>query len=323
MSYIESVRWMMGIALVSSRSNGSGYLLALATIFPLAVLSQTPAPQAVQQLPALQNPIPAGDLAFLSGYAGRTTKELTKDKQFRALKKAMIPRTEYHYGRDMPLTDALDEALNGSPLPVNMRDNRYVTVMGMQGPYLRGRGFLWFDVQTGIALGGFYFTPTNGEPTPTLTVFSRQLNQTALTLSELPEAFIEDLNQWSAVAGVPAITPRYFIPDNGKKYVLEHDEDYCSHPAGTPAPPERDCMQANLDAVNADMDAAYFMKETYNAANATAWMLDPQQAAWLAMRDSTCAGPNGLGCRIRMTRERTRIILGPRLPRPHPAQASR
>jgi uncharacterized protein YecT (DUF1311 family) len=223
----------------------------------------------------------------------------------------------------MPLADALDEALSGSPLPVNMRDNRYVTVMGMQGPYLRGRGFLWFDLQTGIALGGFYFTPTNGEPTPTLTVFSRQLNQTALTLSELPQAFVEDLNQWSAVAGVPPISPRYFIPDNGRKYVLEHDEDYCWHPAGTPAPPEGECMQANLDAVNADMDAAYFMKEAHNAANATAWMLDPQQSAWLRMRDSACAGSNGLGCRVRMTRERTRIILGPRLPRPHPIQSSR
>lgn len=45
----------------------------------------------------------------------------------------------------------------------------------MQGPCLRGRGFLWFDLDEGIVLGGFYFTPTNGEPTPTLTVFSRQL----------------------------------------------------------------------------------------------------------------------------------------------------
>ncbi len=223
----------------------------------------------------------------------------------------------------MSLSDALDVVLNGSPLPVNVRDGRYATVMGMQGPYLRGRGFLWFDLQEGIALGGFYFTPTNGEPTPTLTVFSRQLKLTALALSELPREFVDDLSQWRAVARIPSITPRYFIPDNGKKYVLEHNEDYCWHPTGTPAPPEDECMQANLDAANADMDAAYFMNETHNAANATAWMLDPEQTAWLAMRASTCVGPDALGCRVRITRERTRVILGPGAPRPRPLQASR
>jgi uncharacterized protein YecT (DUF1311 family) len=134
---------------------------------------------------------------------------------------------------------------------------------------------------------------------------------------------VDDLSQWGAVAGIPPITPRYFIPDNGKKYVLEHDEDYCWHAEGTPAPPEGDCMQANLDAANADMDAAYFMKETHNAANATAWMLDPEQTAWIARRASTCVGPSALGCRVRMTRERVRVIVGPRTPRARPLQASR
>lgn len=314
----------MGDALVSSRRNVAGCILVMAALFPGVAASQAPASpsQAVSQPPLGQNPIPAGDLAFLSGYAGRTAKEVMKDKQFRALKKAVIPRTEYHYGRDMPLTDAMEGVLEGSPLPVNVREGRYVSVMGMQGPYLRGRGFLWFDLQEGIGLGAFYFTPTNGEPTPTLTVFSRQLKRSALALSELPRAFVDDLSQWSAVSSIPAITPRYFIPDNGKKYVLEHDEDYCWHPAGTPAPPESECMETNLDAANADMDAAYFMKETHNAANATAWMLDPEQAAWLAVRASTCVGPNALGCRVRMTRERIRAIVGPGAPRPRPLQAS-
>ena len=315
----------MGIVQCSSRWHAAGWLFALVAIFPVAALSQTPAPapQAVPQPPVLQNRLPAGDLAFLGGYAGRTTKELMKDKQFRALKKAMIPRTEYHYGRDMPLMDAMEDVLDGSPLLVNVRDGRYVTVMGMQGQYLRGRGFLWFDLQEGTALGAFYFTPTNGEPTPTLTVFSRQMKQSSLALSELPRAFADDLSQWMAVARIPSISPRYFIPDNGKKYVLEHDEDYCWHAAGTPPPPEGDCMQANLDAANADMDAAYFMKETHNAANATAWMLDPEQTAWLATRASTCVGPNALGCRVLMTRERIRVIMGPGAPRPRPLQASR
>ena len=94
-----------------------------------------------------------------------------KEKQFRALKKAMIPRTEYHYGRDMPLTDAMEDVLDGSPLPVKC-ETEVCAVMGMQGQYLRGRGFLWFDLQEGIGLGAFYFTPTNGKPTPTLRYFA-------------------------------------------------------------------------------------------------------------------------------------------------------
>lgn len=317
----------MGLAVTSFHPKIAFLMLALAAILPVAAVLHAQEPAAAAQTPPqptlIQNPIPAGQLAFLSGYAGRTTKELMKDKQFRALKKEIIPRTEYHYGRDMALSDALDDVLDGSPLPVTVRDGRYVTAMGMQGPYLRGRGFLWFDLQEGIALGGFYFTPTNGEPTPTLTLFSRQLKLTALALSDLPRGFVDDLSQWTAVARIPSITPRYFIPDNGRKYVLEHDEDYCWHPAGTPAPPEGECMQANLDAANADMDAAYFMKETHNAANATAWMLDPEQVAWIAMRASTCVGLNALGCRVRLTRERTRVILGPVTPRPRPLQASR
>ena len=72
-------------------------------------------------------------------------------------------------------------------------------------------------------------------------------------------------------------------------------------------------------------------KETRNAKmqnakskkTATAWMLDPEQTVWLAMRATTCVGPNALSCRVRMTRERTRVILGPVSPRPRPMQASR
>lgn len=305
----------------SSRRSVFFPILAMtaATLLPPQTLpSQTPpAQQTPAQLVQFKNLIPASQLGFLNGFAGRPTKELMKDKRFKALLKLTIPKTEYHYGRDMPLSDAVDIALSGSPLLVKIRDRRFVMVTGSQGPYLHGRGFLWFDLEEGVALGGFYFSPTNGEPSPTLTIFSRQLTQTSLALGQLPQAFVEDAGQWAMVSSVPEISPRYFIPDNGKKYVLEHDEDYCGHAEGTPAPAQDECMQANLAAANADMDAAYFMKETHNAANATAWMLDPQQTAWLAMRDRTCAG--ALGCRIRMTRERVRVILGPApSPRPRP-----
>jgi uncharacterized protein YecT (DUF1311 family) len=272
----------------------------------------------------LENPIPNDQLAFLSGYAGRPTKELLKDKAFGRMMKAVIPKTTYHYGRDMSVNEAMDNALDGSKLPVMLRDGRYLTVSGEQGPYLHGRGFVWFDLQEGIAMGGFYFTPTNGEPTPTLTIYSKQLAGDALAMSELPAAFVQDLYQWEATAKVPPVTPRYFIPQSGKKYVLVHDEDFCWHPENTPAPDPRVCESMNAQAADADMNAAYFMKQTHNAANATAWMLGPDQVAWIELRDRSCAGPAGLGCRIRMTRERTRVLIGgPPAPRSRPLRASR
>jgi hypothetical protein len=254
-----------------------------------------------------QDRIPAGQLSFLSGFSGQTTKEAMKDKRFRVLIKAVTPRTEYHYGRDMSLTDTIETMLDGGPLPVDVRDSRYVTVTSRGGPYLRGRGFLWFDMQEGIGLGGVFFSPTNGEPAPTLAIFSRQLRQDALGLSQLPLAFQEDLNQWSAVSGVPPIPVLYFIPNNGKKYPLVHDEDYCVRADGAPEPVKAECLQMDADASEVDMNAAYFMNEVHNAANGTAWMLEPDQIAWIGVRDRTCGVT--LACRIHITRVRTRVIL--------------
>jgi hypothetical protein len=118
-----------------------------------------------------QKPIPADQLAFLNQFDGAPAKDLVRDKQFRKLTHSVIPNCIFHYGRDMPLTDALDMVLNGSTLPVQIREGRYLMVSGRSGPYLAGRGFIWIDLRDGIALGGFYFHPTNGEPTPTSTSF--------------------------------------------------------------------------------------------------------------------------------------------------------
>jgi uncharacterized protein YecT (DUF1311 family) len=262
----------------------------------------------------LQNLIPADQLSFLSGFDNQPTRILLKDKRFRNLMKEAIPRTEYHYGRDMSLSDAVQTVLDGSNLPVVLRDGRFVTVPGNSGPYLGGRGFLWFDMQTGVALGAFYFHPTNGEPSPTVTVFSRQLSDDDLSMGELPEPFAEDMEQWTANSRVPEVSPRYFIPENGRKYVLVHDEDYCWHPPGTMRPDPEACEEMNASAADDDMNTAYFMQETGNAANATAWMLGPDQVAWINFRDRSCG--NGLACRIRVTRQRTRVLIGhPTAPR--------
>jgi len=281
---------------------------------PVALPSQTTPPPAF----VLRDPIPASQLAFLNEYAGKATKLLHKDKRFRELSKLIIPDTLYHYGHDMSLPAALNLVLENSQEPVAIRDGRFVSVAGLNGPFLQGRGLLWFDMQEGIALGGFHFAPSNGEPTPTLTVFSTQLRGKALSMGQLPDDFAQDLAQWNVAAGAPVVSPRYFIPEDGKKYVLEHDEDYCWHEENAPAPPEAECGQMNADAADADMNAAYFMQQTHNKANATAWMLGKDQTTWLAERDNGCGiGPTVMHCRLGMTRMRTGVLLGHAPAPPH------
>lgn len=300
--------------------NPIGWAVTFAAPFSLAFCSLAAQQPDAQPEPAaapvsFQNPIPSTQLSFLTGFDGHPAKELMKDKRFKELLKSEIPHTEYHYGSDMSLEDALREVIDGSPLPIEIRDGRYLLAAGAQGPYLGGRGFLWIDLQQGVFLGGFYFHPTNGEPTPTLTIFSRQLGQDELAMSQLPPDFSADLSQWSLVAHVPQISPSYFIPVNGKKYVLLHDEAYCAGPPDAAAPTTDACAHLEEQAADADMNAAYFMHETHNAANATAWMLGPDQVAWIGLRERTCG--SGLVCRVAFTRQRTGQLTGHPMPPPH------
>jgi uncharacterized protein YecT (DUF1311 family) len=157
-----------------------------------------------------------------------------------------------------------------------------------------------------------------------VTVFSRQLKEDTLRLSQLPPAFAEELSRWSAESSVPPLTTRYFIGGLDEKILLEHDEDYCAPTKGTPARSADQCEQMNADAADIDLNAAYYLEQTNHATNATAWMIvGPDQVAWIQVRDNTCrVGPDRLGCRIRITRERTHVIIT-RHPAPHSAQAHR
>src|ERR1700690_665218 len=99
------------VLVAPSMAFGAGLLLACLFAAPNAAAQE---PAALEPPPPVvfQNPIPSDQLAFLSSYAGQRTKDLEKDKRFRSLMKATVPRTEYHYGRDMPLTEAIDNALD-------------------------------------------------------------------------------------------------------------------------------------------------------------------------------------------------------------------
>jgi len=278
-----------------------------------------PPPDAPPPAPAaFQNPIPADRLAFLKDYDGKMPKQILKDTRFRDLEKEITPSARYFYHFDRALSEARDEVLDDKPVPISVRDDRYVMVGSAGGgdPHTYGRGFLWFDMQMGIGLGGIYFHPSNGEPTPTLTIYSKQLSDTDLSMGQLPPEFDQDFRQWATMAGLEVISPRYFIPANKKKYVLLHDEDYCAYSGNTQV--LGGCQELNVEAADADLNAAYFMHLTGNASDANAYMLNSEQAAWLALRERTCAGPNGLACRIQITRQRTAVLTGhpPRAPHP-------
>jgi hypothetical protein len=288
---------------------------------------KAPPPQAAQALsvqptmaydPAIfQKPIPKGQLAFLSQFAGAPSNELYRDKQFKQLMKYFVPDCTFHYGSDKSMNQALNEVIEGSSERVVVRDGRYVMLGGHMGPFLAGRGFLWIDMQEGIALGAFYFHPTNGEPTPSVNVFSRQIGgEMWLEMAQLPPAFVQDLDAWEQRDSVPPVTTRYFITGSNKKILLEHDEDYCSPASGVGY---NDCDQMIANAADLDMDAASYLEQTHHATNATAWMITgPEQVAWLQVRTSRCGVV--LGCRVEMTRERTREIAHapPRRPMPGP-----
>jgi hypothetical protein len=169
---------------------------------------------------------------------------------------------------------------------------------------------IWIDMQDGLVLGAFYFHPTNGEPTPSLTVFSKQIGEDALSMDRLPPEFGVDLRRWQAEANVPPLATRYFIGGVKERILLEHDEDFCGYLDGPNAPPPDDCEQMNADAADLDMNTAYYLDQVHYATNATAWMIVGQdETTFIAFRDRSCGGlADPLGCRIRVTREQVHRV---------------
>jgi hypothetical protein len=242
---------------------------------------------------------PPADLAFLKQYDGAPADDVLRDKRFKHVLHDATPGVMFHYGHDMSLPDAVDAVMQGSTIPVKIRDGRYVTIAGRQGRYLAGRGFIWVDLQEGIVLDGFFF-----HPTPSVTVFSRQVKEDQIESSQLPPEFETDLMQWQMTAGVPIVMTRYFIGDANEKLLLEHDEDYCSMSLGRPGD---DCMQFAADAADDDEVAADYLAQVHYATNGTAWMINsPEQVAFVSIRDRTCGA--ALLCRVRLTRERVHVI---------------
>jgi hypothetical protein len=216
---------------------------------------------------AVPTPIAGDEVGFLNEYMGRPSDDVVHEQRLRRLVSNVAPDVPFHLGVDMPLSSAMESMFEVSNQPVQVRDGRYAMVFGRRGLTGRGRAVLWVDMQRGVGLGAIFFYPSNGEPTPTLTIFSNQVNQASLKVSELPAAFVEDMTRWAGIVGVPAITTRYFINAAGKKTVLAHEEDFCKAAAGST------CEEMNSEAARIDAEAARFLGETNYASNATLRMV--------------------------------------------------
>jgi hypothetical protein len=289
---------------------------------PQSPVAPSPAPESAPPRydPAIfQNPVPSTQLAFLNNFAGKPSSVIIKDKQYTKLVDATMPDCPFHMMDNEPIRDTLEFIFSGMPRPVQIRDARYVMVSGRAGMRVPGRGFTWFDMQTGIALGGIFYYPLNGEPSPTLTIFSRQVKEKSLEMSQLPPAFVEDLNQWAVNFGVKRVATRYFITGSNEKILLAHDEDYCQPVDAYATPGEGACEQMNADAADLDMAAAYYLEQTDHIPYATEQsILGSEEVVWIQTRDVACRGDSDpLRCHIRMTREHTRVIVN-RPPPPHP-----
>jgi hypothetical protein len=220
-----------------------------------------------------QKPISSEQVKFLNGDQGRPSDDVVRERSLRELVSDVVPDAPFHLGIDMPLSSAIEGMFALSAQPVEVRDGRYAMVFGRRGMGGRGRALLWVDMQRGIGLGAIFFYPGNGEPSPSMTIFSSQVNRASLRMSELPAAFVEDLTRWSAIVGVPAITTRYFINASGEKTVLAHEEDFCKVADGVAGAAAESCEQRNAEAARIDLEAAHFLDQTNYVSNATMHMV--------------------------------------------------
>jgi uncharacterized protein YecT (DUF1311 family) len=158
-----------------------------------------------------------------------------------------------------------------------------------------------------LEIGAIEFAPTNGEPTPTLTLFSRQVLDIVTRRVQLPTDFIEDLAAWSRASRRRTTPARYFVNADGLKTVVMHDEDNC-HGADQSSLEATLCASMNLDEADQDLAAAYYLLfNTFEDGTPMRAALKTDQDKWVADRRTTCGtGSDGpaLACRIKAARAR-------------------
>lgn len=271
---------------------------------------------------ARQNPSPCGPalkcealnpdhFLWTKDLAGGSTHDATLAGHFSALIADVAPDAVYHFGLDMPVAAALRGILRGLPDPITVRANRFVMLSACSPTCTNGRAFLWIDTQQGVAIAGIDFAPTNGEPTPTLTLISKQVLEPVTKRVQLPPDFVEDLATWTRASRHRGVAARYFMNGSGLKTVVPHDEDNC-HGADRSALAATLCGAMNGDAADQDLAAAYYLlTNDFKPDSPMRAALTTDEDKWVAERRTTCGpGTDGpaLACRLKLTTERVAAL---------------
>jgi uncharacterized protein YecT (DUF1311 family) len=276
--------------------------------------SQTPASVSPCPPPLRCTPLAPDRLAWLKGLkAGEPTRDATLAGGFAELLADVVPDATYHLGQDMPFANAVTMVLRGASQPIIIRADRYVMLAACQSPTCSSaRAFLWVDTQQGLAIGGLEFNPSNGEPTPSQTLFAKQLLDPITRLDRLPPAFVEDLGQWSKGARLRTPMARYFVNGQGLKTVVPHDEDNCQGGDRSSLTLTL-CGSMNLDAAEKDMQAAYYVLLSSFAEGTTMrGALKADQDKWIQDRQTSCGTASDsvtLACRLKSTRDRVQSLI--------------
>lgn len=254
-------------------------------------------------------PLELNLIDWLKDYANQTTFEVISDKKFGNMILAATPPAVFHFGADMMLSDAVTLILHGPAFPVQLRDGRYLMISAERSARGGGESFYWFDLQRGMTFGGVFFRPSNGEPTPSLTVFSGQVADRITSDTQLPRDFLRDLETWRTARNVPAVVVRYFVNGLAWKAPLLHESDACAAAGAGTASAE--CQAVDEQAAELDMQAAlYLLRSRYAEGTPAATQLDAAQAQWQTSLETACAGKaDAPACRAQMARQRAQDLV--------------
>ena len=218
---------------------------------------------------------------FPKQYDGAPSGDLYRDKHFRKLMKSFVPDCLFHCGRDMPLGDALDVVLKDSRVPVRVRDGRYVTVPGLGGP-LPARARVFVDGSADWDWAGRVLVSSDewgadAQPGGVFAAGEGRPDELWRVAAGVRAGYGEmDCGFASAVSADGLL-----ITGENRRILLEHDADYCSPAYGRVGPGGSGCEQIKADAADLDVTAAYYLEQVHYATNGTAWMIGPDQQAWL------------------------------------------
>lgn len=221
----------------------------------------------------------AGPAEWVLSYAGKSTNAFIWDKRAHELIKSSVPAK---------VAGDLLDALGGPPDPVQVLDQRYVSVSACVPHACMVKGFFWIDSQSGAGLGAYLSEDT-------LTLGSnRQLPGT------LPSPARQAIIAW---LGENAVQPKtvQFVTQSGEVTALiptqfSPSQKFHAKPEG----PSFDCKKASTaietticgDAIVAklDLDLATLVNEIRQGHDTVAArdQLRSFQREWLKGRDAAC-----------------------------------